>query len=89
MIFLIFVSFLFVLHPQIPDCQIVVFYQILSYHNKPYINESLFIQLSDDAYISIIKKTHMTGFCGPRSEIMLTVYKYEILFIYFIFLCTQ
>ncbi len=32
----------FFLHPQIPD------FQILSDPNKPYINKSLFIQLSDD-----------------------------------------
>ncbi len=48
----IFSIFRFFLHPQIPDIQKLYLRQILSYHNKLYINgkltlmESLFIQLS-------------------------------------------
>ncbi len=38
-----FLNILMFLHPQIPD------FQILFYHNKPYINGKLFIQISDDA----------------------------------------
>ncbi len=41
---MIFSIFRFLLHPQIPDLQ------ILSDHNKPYINGWLFTQLSDDVW---------------------------------------
>ncbi len=53
---MIFSIFRFFLHPQIPDLQ------ILSDHNKPYINGNI-MQLSDD----IEKWTLMTGFVvqGP------------------------
>ncbi len=52
---------IYFLHPQIPDFQIVVSQQnILTNHTSM---ESLSIQLSDDAYISISKKWSLiTGF---------------------------
>ncbi len=49
-------------------CTLIVqiFNQILSYHNKPYINGKLFIQLSDDAYISISEKWPFRLVLGSR-----------------------
>ncbi len=51
------------MHPQIPDFQIVISGPNTVLSEKNASMESLFVQLSDDIYISILKKlTLMIGF---------------------------